>query len=138
MKVSTTVNFINDFEYEGVNSSENKVAIDMYDKNLKKALSPTELLLTSLAACAMVDIVIMLKKRKKTIESFRAETSGNRREEHPRSFIDIHTNFIVVSPDINNEEMKKVVDLAVEKYCSVADTIKHGTDLTHSFEVHRP
>jgi len=138
MEVKTIVNFIDDYEYEGINSSGNKVAIDMYPKEQKKAMSPTELLLTSTASCAMVDIVLMLKKRKKTIESFRAETVGNRREEHPRSFIDIHINFIVVSPDVKDEEMRKVVDLSVDKYCSVADTVKHGTKLTHGFEVRCP
>lgn len=135
MKV--TVNYKADKEYEGVNATGAKVAIDMYDPEDKKAMSPTEMLLTSVAACAMVDISLMLKKRRKTLVDFKAETEGTRRDEHPRAFTDIHINFIIVSPDATNEEVGKIVDLSVEKYCSVAATLKGGPNITHSFEVRK-
>ncbi|MEQ9426146.1 MAG: OsmC family protein [Cyclobacteriaceae bacterium] len=138
MTVKTTVNYKDDYEYEGVNASNNKVSIDMYDRDDKKALSPTEMLLTSVAACAMVDIALMLKKRRKTVIDFKADTSGERKEEHPRAFTDIHVKFIVTSPDVNEEELRKIIDLSVDKYCSVAATLKGGTNLTHSFEIKKP
>ncbi len=138
MKVSTTVNYKADKEYEGVNATGARVDIDMYDPEEKKAMSPTEMLLTSVAACAMVDISLMLKKRRKTIIDFQAESSGDRRDEHPRAFTDIQINFIITSPDAKEEEVAKIVDLSVDKYCSVAATLKGGTKLTHSFKVVRP
>ncbi len=138
MSVKTTVNYKADKEYEGVNATGAKVAIDMYDPEDKKAMSPTELLLSSVAACAMVDISLMLRKRKKTLVDFKAETEGVRRDEHPRAFTDIHINFIITSPDAKEEEVAKIVDLSVEKYCSVAATLKGGPNVTHSFEVERP
>ena len=138
MKVSTTVNYKADKEYEGVNATGARVDIDMYDPQEKKAMSPTEMLLTSVAACAMVDISLMLKKRRKTIIDFQAESSGDRRDEHPRAFTDIHINFIITSPDAKEDEVAKIVDLSVDKYCSVAATLKGGTKLTHSFKVVRP
>ena len=137
MKMKTTINYKADKEYEGVNATGAKIAIDMYDPEDKKAMSPMEVLLTSVAACAMVDVSIMLRKRKKTLIDFKAETEGTRREEHPRAFTDIHVHFIITSPDATEEEVAKLVDLSVDKYCSVAATRKGGPNLTHSFEVRR-
>ena len=137
MSLKTTVNYKADKEYEGVNATGGKVAIDMYDPEEKKAMSPMELLLSSVAACAMVDISLMLKKRKKTLIDFKAETEGQRRDEHPRAFTDIHINFVITSPDAKEEEVAKIVDLSVEKYCSVAATLKGGPNVTHGFEIRR-
>jgi putative redox protein len=78
----------------------------------------------------------MLRKRKKTVESFHIETEGKRREVPPRSFTAIHCKYVVVSPDVNEEELSKSAKLSLEKYCSVADSLK--ATITFSVEVVRP
>ena len=118
-----TTKFIDTYEYESVNESGNTVHIDMYDPVNKKAQSPTELLLSALAACSAVDLAEILKKRKKTFSDFRIETLGTRREEHPRAFTHITMRFILVSDNITLEELLKNAKLIVDKYCSVATTI---------------
>ncbi|NJM26644.1 MAG: OsmC family protein [Bacteroidia bacterium] len=127
---------IEDEVYEATNQNGNSVNIDMRKAELKKGQSPTELLLSSLAGCGAVDIVIMLKKRRKTIQSFTIETEGNRRDDPPRYFTDIHCNYIVVSPDVTEEELYKTAKLALEKYCSVASSLK--SNITFSVSVVRP
>ena len=63
---TTTTRYIAEFEYEAANPQGNTVQIDMYDPNQKKAQSPTELLLSATAACSAVDIIGILKKKRKT------------------------------------------------------------------------
>ena len=82
MKIITRM--LADDLYEATNPGGNKVMIDMRKAGDKIDLSPTELLLSALAGCGAVDIVIMLKKRKKTILEFVIETDGIRNEEPPR------------------------------------------------------
>ena len=67
-----------------MNENENKVEIDMRSASEKEHQSPTELLLSGLGACAAVEIVSMIKKRRKTFVDLKAEISGERREEHPK------------------------------------------------------
>jgi putative redox protein len=134
MKVITRM--ISDEVYEASNENGNKVSIDMRKLDERKGQSPTELLLSSLAGCGAVDIVLMLKKRKKTIEKFIIETDGTRREETPRYFTDIHCRYIVTSVDVTEEELKKVSALALEKYCSVASSL--NSKITFSVQVIRP
>ena len=107
----------------------------MLPKESKNHQSPTETLLSSLAACAAVDIVSMIKKRRKTFVDLKAEVDAERREEHPRAFTKIHIKYIITSPDLKDEELERIVDLAVNNYCSVAASLK--SELTHSFEIVR-
>ena len=122
--------------YESFNEKGNTVMIDMRKGDAKVNLSPTEALLAALAACGAVDIVSMLKKRKKTIVAFTIETNGTRRDETPHYFTKIHCKYIVTSPDVTEEELMKTSALAIEKYCSVASSLK--SEITFSVEVIRP
>ena len=122
--------------YEAANAIGNKVTIDMRKQEDKAAMSPTELLLSALAGCGAVDIVIMLKKRKKSILAFLIETDGTRMETAPKYFSKIHCKYIVTSPDVTEEELNKTAALALEKYCSVASSLK--SEITFSVEVIQP
>jgi putative redox protein len=124
-----------DEEFVAVNESGNKVEIDMLSPDEKNHQSPTQLLLSALGACAAVDIVSMVKKRRKTFVDLKAEVSGERRDEHPRGFTKIHMKYIITSPDLTDEEAERIVDLATTKYCSVAASV--SAEQTHAFEVIR-
>lgn len=134
MKINLSYN--DDHEFTGVNENGNTVKIDMRDREVKQHQSPTELLLSALAACAAVEIVSMVKKRRKQFVDLRAEVEGERRDENPRGFTKIHLKYVIVSPDLTEEEADRIVGLATTKYCSVAGSL--SAEQTHSFEIERP
>ena len=125
-----------DEEYTATNESGNMVEIDMLQPEEKKAMSPTQLLLSGLVACAAVDIVSMVKKRRKTFIDMKGSAEGERRDEHPRGFTKIHLHYQIVSPDLTDEEAERIVHLSTTKYCSVAASV--SAEQTHSFEIIRP
>lgn len=124
-----------DEEFTTVNQNGNKAEVDMRSADQKQHQSPTELLLSALGSCAAVEIVSMIKKRRKTFVDLKAEISGERRDEHPRGFTKIHLKYIITSPDLTEEEADRIVSLATTKYCSVAGSLKAAQ--THSFEIVR-
>jgi putative redox protein len=134
MKIITRM--IADEVYDSVNENGNHVQIDMRKLEERNGQSPTELLLSALAGCGAVDVVLMLKKRKKEINDFIIETNGTRREETPKYFTHIHCKYIITSPDVTEDELQKVAALALEKYCSVASSLK--SEITFAVEVIRP
>lgn len=136
MKIN--LKFLDDKVYETTNESGNSVRIDMKDAQEKEYQSPMELLLSATVACAAVDIVSMVKKKRKTFVNLEAEIGGNRRDEFPRKFTDIDIKYILTSPDTSEAEFDKVVALAVEKYCSVAGSLDESINLTHSVEIKQP
>lgn len=119
-----------DHEYEAVNPQGNSVQIDMYDPEDKKAQSPMDLLLSALGSCASVDAVLMMKKKRRTVVDFYVEVEGDRNEGVPAFYTDISMKFVLVSPDAKQEEFAKVVALSVEKYCSVASSLKSTITFT--------
>ena len=127
MKIITK--FVSDFEFESVNEAGNYAKIDMYEKQFKQAFSPMEHLLSAVAACASVDAVQMLKKKRKTVEEFTVETEGIRRTEYPKAFTHITIKFLLTSPNTTEEELSKVITLAVEKYCSVSASLSEKIEM---------
>lgn len=124
---------LEDEVYEASNAAGHTVTMDMRAVELKQAQSPTELLLSSVAGCGAVDIVVILKKRKKTIQDFNIEITGVRRDETPRKFTSIHCKYIITSPDVTAEELDKAAALSLEKYCSVAASL--NSEITYAVEV---
>lgn len=122
-------------EYFCVNESGNRVEIDMLDVKDKQAMSPMQLLLAGLISCAAVDMVSMVKKRRKSLIDFSGVIEGTRRDEVPKKFTKINIHYKFQSPDLTTKEAERIVELAVTKYCSVASSLDPAIVLTHSFEV---
>ncbi|MHA7128412.1 OsmC family protein [Algoriphagus namhaensis] len=135
-KKNVTVRMKADYEYEAVNAQGNAVQMDMYDADQKQAQSPMDLLLSALGGCASVDAVQMMKKKRKTVTDYYVEVEGIRNEGVPEFFTDITMKFVLVSPDAKEEEFEKVVALAVDKYCSVASSLK--SQISYTSEVKQP
>lgn len=137
MEMSVSLRFKSDEEFVAENAAGVENNIDMLPKDDKKAFSPTEMLLSAVAACAAVDIVSMIKKRRKTFVDLSAVTSGTRRDEHPRKFTKIHVQYTIVSPDLTEQEAERIIDLAVNNYCSVASSLDPAIELSHGFVIER-
>ena len=137
MEMEVVLGFKSEEEFFTVNSTQNRVDIDMYGPEKKQAQSPMELLLSGIIACAAVDIVSMIKKRRKILNDISGKASGQRRMSAPRSFTEIHIHYQINSPDLTNHEAEKIISLAINKYCSVASSIKNDIHLSHGFEIKR-
>ena len=134
--MKTITKIIEDYVYETTNENGNKVLIDMRESHEKNSHSPMELILGAVSGCVAVDIVAILRKRKKIIEDFHIETSGVRKEVHPRGFTNIHSKYILTSPNVTTAELHKIAGLALDKYCSVANSLNARIDF--SVEVLQP
>jgi putative redox protein len=112
------------------NENGNKISIDMRQPDVKDSLAPVEMMLAAIAGCAAVDIVAILRKKRKTFIDLSIETTGDRRETHPRGLVKIHTKYTLISPDTSLETFEKVAEMATNKYCSAADSVKAEIDIT--------
>ena len=131
--MKTVLEMTSDETFIARNDEGHEAIIDTRAAN-KKNLSPMELTLSSLGACAGVDIISMLQKRRKNISRFTIALIGYRPKQHPRKFTRIECHYKVISPDINKEELAKITRLATEKYCSVAASLKATISFTVEVE----
>jgi len=122
--MQVTTRMLDPERYESTSQSGLKVTVDMRSNELRAHQNPTELLLSAVTACSAVDVVTILGKRKKTIHAMDIITTGKRRAEHPRAFTDIHIEYTIHSGDVTEDEALKAAKLAIERYCSVAASLK--------------
>ena len=137
MEVNVSMSYLNDEKFQVLNESGNKLTIDMYEKDKKENLSPMELLLSAVTTCAAVEIVSMIKKRRREFRDLKAESSGIRAETHPMYYKKINIKYIIYSKDLQDSEADRFISLALTKYCSVGSSIRIDTEVVHSFEIIR-
>lgn len=115
----------------------------MFDTTVKgggldSAASPMEIMLEAAGACSIMDVVGMLRKRRRTVIGLTIELSGERRDVDPKIFTKVHMKYHLISPDATKEELDYCIHLSEEKYCSVAATLKlAGATLTWESDIER-
>ena len=100
------------------------------------ASGPLELLLVALGGCTGADVITILKKKREQVTDYRVEVRGERREEHPRSFRKMEVRHIIRGRGISADSVAKAIELSVNKYCSVAATLRPTVEIVSSFEIH--
>lgn len=97
--------------------------------------SPMETLLMSVGACASIDVVMILEKARQNIKGCQCQLNSQRAEEPPRRFTAIDLHFVVTGNDLSVKQVKKAVDLSVEKYCSVMHSLDKQMPIKATFEI---
>ncbi len=95
-------------------------------------LRPMEVLAASVAACASIDVLLILKKKRIALRKYEIEIEGQRKEATPAPFVSIHLR-VEIDPEDPLETVEKVVAMSLEKYCSVSASLDPAIPVT--FEV---
>jgi putative redox protein len=93
------------------------------DASGKTGQSPVDTLLSALATCTSSDVVDILEKRRTPIESLQIDVVGERVDTVPRRFKHITLTFHITGKGIEREHAERAIDLSVNKYCSVRDSL---------------
>jgi putative redox protein len=97
---------------------------------------PMELLLSALGGCAGIDVVGILTKQRQPIDDLAVTVEGERAPGEPAVFTRIHVHFAVSGPG-DERAVARAVELAMEKYCSVARTLERTAAIAHSYTLER-
>lgn len=96
---------------------------------------PSELVLMGLGGCTGMDVISILKKKKQDVTGFEMNVTADVPDGHPRTFTDIHVEYIITGKDISEDAVKRAIDLSRDKYCLVGMTLARGTNMTHSYKI---
>jgi putative redox protein len=85
---------------------------------------PMQMLLLALGGCSGIDVVSILKKQRQTVARFRMLIDGEREQgKDPSLWKYIKIKF-ELSGAIEPEKAQRACELSIEKYCSVAATLR--------------
>ena len=92
---------------------------------------PMQLLLAALGSCSAIDTISILKKQKQSVDHLTITVEGERESGViPSLWKSIAVTFKLTG-DIDPDKAQKACDLSMQKYCSVAETLRRsGTSLT--------
>lgn len=85
---------------------------------------PMQTLLAGLGGCSGVDILSILKKQRQEVKGFEMLIDGEREQgKEPALWKRVHILFRF-SGNVEEEKARKAISLSVDKYCSVAATLR--------------
>ncbi len=97
---------------------------------------PMQALLSAMGGCSGVDVVMILKKQKETIEQFEMVISGERTVGKEPALWETVNIVFKLKGSMSQEKAEKACALSIDKYCSVAATLRAaGAVITWSVEI---
>lgn len=121
------------FNMEAVDEQGHKVLMDSSVENGGKnnGVRPMQMLLMGLGGCSAIDVVMILKKQRQEVTDFRIEIEAEREKgKEPSLWEKAHIVFYI-SGNVDADKASRAVELSMNKYCSVAETLRQGkTQLT--------
>jgi putative redox protein len=130
---TTTVKWIEGKRFIGIDSTNHSVVLSTPDEGI--GVKPSELLLIAVAACSAVDVVEILTKKRMPLTYLEITSSGEQDQDPPWTFRKVHLHFRVGGKNLTEKAVTQAIELAEQKYCSVAATIRATALVTTDFEI---
>lgn len=93
------------------------------DASAKTGPSPVDTLLLALAACTSVDVLEILAKRRTPAATYAVDVVAERAAAVPARVTSIVMTYTITGDGIDRTHAERAIDLAVNKYCSVRDSL---------------
>ena len=122
-----------DFGFDATDANGHIVKIDtsLETGGTNYGARPMQLLLMGLGGCSGIDIIAILKKQRQPVDGFAIKIEGERETgKEPSLWKDIKMVFELKGA-IDPDKAQRACALSMDKYCSVAATLRAGgTNLT--------
>ena len=133
---TTTVRWLNEMHFVGIDSRGHSVVLSGQEDGI--GVSPSQMLLVALASCSAVDVVEILRKKRKKLTLLEITTSGEQDPEPPWPYRKIHVKYRLGGEGLTDKAVAQAINLSQEKYCSVSATVRGVAQITTEYEIVAP
>ncbi|HEY6074008.1 MAG TPA: OsmC family protein [Anaerolineales bacterium] len=130
---NATVRWAGGQTYIGTDSTHHSAVLSTPNDGV--GIKPSDLLLIAIGACASVDLVDILAKKKICLTSLDVNVTGEQDSDPPWTFRKLHSHFRLRGKGLTEKAVDHAIHLAEEKYCSVASTVRPTAETSYSFEL---
>lgn len=92
---------------------------------------PKALLLSGLAGCTGMDVASILKKMRMPYDRFSVEVDAETTDKHPKVYSKIHLRYIFEGAELDEEKIRKAIDLSQEVYCGVTAMLSRTAEVDY-------
>ena len=97
--------------------------------------SPLHLLLLSIAGCTAMDVVSILRKKRKQVTGLSVEVQGKQRSEHPKVYESIEMFYRARGTGVDPKSVERAIELSRSRYCPVIAMLGETAKITTSYEI---
>ena len=122
-----------DFGFEATDANGHMVRMDssLETGGENFGVRPMQMLLMGLGGCSAIDIVMILKKQRQEVKDFSISISGERETGKEATLWKEAKITFTLTGNMEVEKAERACELSMNKYCSVAETLRRsGTELT--------
>lgn len=124
------------FHYEANNERKMTISMDSSPQigGEDRGVSPMEMVLMGLGGCASIDLGLILNKQRQEIIDYKLDIVGHRDETPAKAFHQIDMHF-QIKGNIDEAKVERALDLAINKYCSVAQSLSKEILINTTYEI---
>ncbi|MGL4585369.1 MAG: OsmC family protein [Flavobacterium sp.] len=139
MSHKVTTSWIENMQFESTNPSGGTIRIDAGPENGgdNMGLRPKALMLSALAGCSGLDIAHLIKKMRLEVSDFKMETEGLLTDTDPATYHTVIVDYHFTGPNLEEDKLKRAVDLSIEKYCGVMDMFREFAEVKTNIYYHK-
>ncbi len=114
-----------------------KITVDATEQSGGSDLGPRpkKLMLTALAGCTGIDVIMILKKMKVEPEAFNVIVEAEVTEEHPMHYTKMNVVYQFKGKDLPMDKLEKAVKLSESTYCGVTAAYRKAMEMTWEIQV---
>src|SRR3990170_2588252 len=122
------VELIDGMAFRGVSGSGHAVLMDAEPQvgGQERGPRPMEALLLAFGGCTGMDVISILRKMRQDVTGYEVRLAGDRTEEQPTVFTDITVEHVVSGRDLNEDNVRRAVELSATRYCPVSAMLSRG------------
>lgn len=135
MAARASVTWLKQRQFVGTDGTGHSVVLSSQDEENGVGMSPSQLLLVSLAGCTAYDVVSILEKKRQTLTGLEIKVTGDQDEDPPWTYRKIHMEYLVRGDGLSEKAVRDAIELSEEKYCSVAATLRGTVEITYDYTI---
>jgi putative redox protein len=95
--------------------------------------SPMEMVLMGVAGCSAIDVIMIMGKKRAQVTDFMVNITGERAEEYPKRYTDVHIEFVLHGKGIRPKALEQAIQLSETKYCGAMASL--NADFNTTFRI---
>ena len=96
---------------------------------------PFDLLTAAVGGCTGMDVVSILKKSRQELTRLEMNVNIQQAPEHPKRATAIEIEYLVYGKNLDENKVKRAIELSHERYCSVGATLKFAAPITYKYQI---